>query len=231
MKPVPYLLVQDRLPAGGSLSRRDAVADGLLIRYASQGLVDLFGHSAAELAGKTWLDLACGADILEHGPTCRYLTRASGLTAGEAADGLRRLAGDAEASIAGMVENPEEQAAFVHLLARRKGGRLFVCESVMFMHEHPAFGWKFCVAFHRDVTGSIPVGRLLGAALRREHRALCRTREADMKMRMSSMGVGQLMVDEYLNEKATEMWTCLVANLTQSVLCLAHVGSDSLLTS
>eukprot|EP00406_Dinophysis_acuminata_P019863 CAMPEP_0179343400 /NCGR_PEP_ID=MMETSP0797-20121207/70945_1 /TAXON_ID=47934 /ORGANISM="Dinophysis acuminata, Strain DAEP01" /LENGTH=147 /DNA_ID=CAMNT_0021057729 /DNA_START=103 /DNA_END=544 /DNA_ORIENTATION=+ len=137
MKPVPYLLVQDRLPAGGSLSRRDAVADGLPTRYASRGSADLSGRSAAELVGKTWLDSACGADILEHGPTCRYLTQVSGLPADEAAVGLRRPAQDAE--VGGGFRAPAAgrrglRAGCLRAPARREEGRealpLRVCAAI-----------------------------------------------------------------------------------------------------
>mmetsp|Transcript_50491 Transcript_50491/g.130066 ORF Transcript_50491/g.130066 Transcript_50491/m.130066 type:complete len:905 (+) Transcript_50491:74-2788(+) len=208
MQTMPYILMQDRLSTGGSFILCDANAQGFPIRYASQGFVDLFGYKAAECVGRRCGDLV--AAPIAKDPDMAGLGKGCGLSKADVAKGLDFLTEHAASEVREMMANPAEHVAFALVLNRRKNQRVFVCELVMHAHQHPTFGWSYCVGLQSDATREVSIAKLLKAAVHGGYEELVKGRRASMRQRVGRLGIGSDQAIRYLDEKAGEMWQTLV---------------------
>lgn len=201
-----YMLTQDRLSTVGTFNICDTNAAGFPMLYASQGFVDLFGYTAAECTGRPCGSLVAAPSIRKHDPELRGCADSVGMAPQDVAEGLAILTHHTRNEVDLMMECPDEYAAHVQVVNRKKSGDIFVCEVIMLAYSHPTCGWKFTVGLQRDITDEISVRSLLKHALNGEYIALHNSRQGVVNELLASLNIGTDVVSWYLEEKAKEGW-------------------------
>lgn len=195
--------VQVCLSSQGVFNICDARVPGFPIIYVSKGFVDLFEYSQAECLGKTCDRLVGGPSIRADGARLARICEASGLSRDEVAAGVDKLTCHAEAQRRLMVESPKESVRFALLLNRKKGGEIFVCESVMLALNRPELGWCYTIGIQRDVTRELSPKELLKAVAAGGYEAIVEARMAGVKSRLAHLGVAG-DIAQYVQEAVVE---------------------------
>lgn len=203
-QPMPHMLVHDLLSTKHSLLLCDANVEGFLVRYATQGFVDLFGYSARECLGQKCGDLVGGPKILAEGiDQLREAAAEADLSFEEATSRIKFLTKYAGDEMVKTVRRTEPEDGFALLLNRRQSGELFVCELVAHRHTS-AMGWPFLIGVQHDVTEAVPISMLLKAATPEKYAALMASKEENKKAVVSFLLSND--AQSYLDVKARDMW-------------------------
>jgi len=127
-----------------------------------------------------------------------------------------------------MMADPAKHVTFSLVLNKTKKGKIFVCELVMHAHQHPTFGWSYCVGLQSDVTKEVSVAELIHAALHGGYDELVKSQRAFMQRRVANLGLSSAQGVRYLHEKAGEMWRNLMVERLERPKSLSdHQGAIS----
>lgn len=235
MQTMQYMLLQDRLSTKGSFILCDVQANGFPIRYASQGFLDLFKHSAKACQGVKCGALVGAPAILKTPKSMELCSAASDQNPEELESKFDVFTSYGAEECRLMMKTPETKIGFFLALNCTKGGEVIVCEIIMLVHEHPHFGWSYSLGIQTDVTSEISVAQLLSACTSRERYVeLVTGREAKLSQKVLALGLKDSNTEEYLKEKAEEMWQALMFDAFPSKPTknpLATLSSTTLSTS
>ncbi|CAE8625495.1 unnamed protein product [Polarella glacialis] len=223
-----YRFMQDHLSTQQSFALADCglTSEGLTIRYASQGCLDLFGLKASDLAVARCQNLVGYHCVSRH---VGALAAQVGMDLQQVKESIlflhQYLLQEAKLSM-GTWDKPSSHLGFALGVCYISNGTFFVGDFNMLSRTEPHSGWPYYASFQRDVTSEVPVKRLLQAACP-EGGLEQLVREQKSMPLFDSYGIysnGDCRALRYLDEKIFDTWVGMVKD------ALWTPGSDSLPT-